>query len=90
MSLTEERREELLEIANSLSNEDLRYLLDINSDRLTVYCGFIENRLVCDDVLWCTLNGSKVQLNLTHCETDLRENTAWHYALYGNRNDGDK
>ena len=90
MKLTEERRSELLDMANSLSNEDLRYFLDINSDRLMVYCGFIENRVVSDEVLWCSLNGGKVQINLANSETDLRDNTSWHYALYGNRKDGDK
>jgi hypothetical protein len=81
--------EEILDLANNLTNENLRYLLDIMSDRLMVHCGVIENRCVGDDVGWCTLNGSKVQLNLQHCETDLRENKSWAWALYGERNETD-
>jgi len=79
------KREKLLKLANKLSNEDLLYLLNVSTDRLSVYCGYIDNRCVTDDVLWCSMNGTKIQLNLMHCEEDLRKNRSWHYALYGTK-----
>ena len=81
------KNEDILELSNNLTNENLRFLLDVMAERITVHCGTIDNRCVGDDILCCTLNGSKVQINLMHSEKDLKENDSWHWALYGDRND---
>jgi hypothetical protein len=75
--------DEVIDVSNNLTNENLRFLLDIMSERLMVYCGTIDNRCLSDEVRCCTLNGGMVQINLMNSQKDLRENASWHRMLYG-------
>lgn len=54
---------ELLNIANSLSNDDLCTLLNMVSDRLFVFYGVHDNMQQTSDVAFACLNGASVQIN---------------------------
>ena len=76
--------ERLWEVANKLSNEDLCHLINMVSERLSVFVGVVDNKIIEDRVLWASLNGATVQINLHSCElADLRQNEEWAWALNG-------
>ena len=76
--------EKLWEVVNKLSNEDLCHLINMVSERLSVFVGVVDNKIIEDRVLWASLNGATVQINLHSCELgDLRQNEEWAWALNG-------
>ena len=62
--------EELVDIANSLSNDDLCQLMNIVSERLFVYYGAYNNCQLTSDVHFACLNGASVQINTVSSEYD--------------------
>ena len=62
--MKEPRMKELIEIANSLSNEDVCHLLDMLSDRMMVWVSDEDGNSSLIDVENADLNGSSVQINL--------------------------
>ena len=60
------RTEELLKIANDLSNEDVCTLIEMLGDRVEVFLGTnTDGHMVCSEIESACLNGCSVQLNLT-------------------------
>jgi|TARA_R100000482_G_C5082827_1_gene126961 hypothetical protein len=57
------KTEELLDIANSLSNDDLCTLINMVSDRLFVFYGVHDNMQQMSDVTFACMNGASVQIN---------------------------
>jgi len=75
-------QEKLVDIANSLSNEDLCHLISMLADRFDVYYGCHNKVMLSSGVEFACPNGATVQIN---CKTadleDLKEDTAFLYAL---------
>ena len=82
------KHSEILEIANSLSNEDICHLIFILSDRIDVYIGKMDRMQIASTISSVCLNGPTVQINLETAELDdMRENDWIHDAcltLFGN------
>ena len=64
------KTEDLLEIANSLSNDDLCHLINMVSDRLFVFYGVHENMQQMSDVSFACLNGACVQITTESADLD--------------------
>lgn len=57
-------QKELVDLVNGLSNEDIRKVMEIISDRVDVYVGLVGNRCVMGEIESAVLNGTSVQVNL--------------------------
>ena len=57
------RTEELINIVNSLSNDDLMFIMNVCSDRITVYIGSYKNRMISFNGVDCCSNGCFIQIN---------------------------
>ena len=64
------KTEDLLEIANSLSNDDLCHLLNMVSDRLFVFYGVHDKMQQSSNVTFACLNGACVQINTESADQD--------------------
>lgn len=75
-------REELFDMANDLSNEDLCFLINCMSNRLEVYFGSLAMCCLSSDVMGASINGTVVQINCMNAELDdLREDEFIRHAL---------
>ena len=68
--MNRERMDQLIEVANGLSNDDLCYLINLISDRCDVFIGSMGGRLLESQIVWASLNGVQIQINLDTCELD--------------------
>jgi hypothetical protein len=64
------KTEDLLEIANSLSNDDLCHLINMVSDRLFVFYGVHDKMQQSSNVTFACLNGACVQINTESSDQD--------------------
>ena len=82
------KHRKILNIANSLSNEEICRLIFILSDRIDVYIGRMGRMQIASTISSVSLNGPSVQINLETAELDdMRENDWIHDAcltLFGN------
>jgi hypothetical protein len=66
--------EKVLGIANSLSNEEICNLIEVLSDRMSVYIGKHNSVMLSSEIESVCLNGCNVQINLdSSCYEDLKE-----------------
>lgn len=76
------QREEILELANSLSNADLCQLLNILGDRLDIYLGQLGRVCIETEFTTAFMNGSRIQVNTTLSELeDVRHDGQIQYAI---------
>ena len=74
--------DELVNLANSLSNDDVCFLLNALSDRMTVFYGCLNRVQLSSDVAWVCTNGVSIQINTDSAELeDLIEDRAFSYAI---------
>ena len=57
------RTEELINIVNSLSNDDLMFIMNVCSDRITVYVGSYKRHMISYNGIDCCSNGCLIQIN---------------------------
>lgn len=74
--------DDLIDVSNRLTNENLRDLILMTSNRIDVFVGAIDRCQITSEVDSCYLNGAVVQINLklTQLE-DIRDNDFIKYAL---------
>lgn len=76
--MNRERREEVIAIANGLSNDDICYLINLISERCSVFVGCMGNRQLSSEITWACINGTLIQINLETAEEDLvSEHSNW-------------
>jgi len=56
-------QEELIKITNSLSNDDLIFIMNAFSDRICVYAGSYKNHSIAFEKIDCCSNGCMIQIN---------------------------
>jgi len=77
-----DRFEEIITLANTLSNEDLCTLINAVASRLNIYVGSMGRVCISSEVEHACLNGMTVQINTTMAQLDdMREDSAMQYAL---------
>ena len=69
---TEERRKELFDLANNLSNVDICFLLNFfaGDKKMRLFVGVLDNSCVLTELSHVTPNGTEFQLNATSCDLD--------------------
>jgi hypothetical protein len=69
---SEERREELIDLANNLSNVDICFLLNLfaGDKKMRLFVGVLDNSCVLTELSHVTLNGMDLQLNAASCDLD--------------------
>ena len=69
---SKERVDELIDLANNLSNVDTCFLLNVlvNMKPMDIYLGTLDNTCVSTELSHVTLNGTVLQLNATSCDLD--------------------
>jgi hypothetical protein len=73
---------EIIELANTLSNEDLCTLINAVAPRLNIYLGSMGGVCISTEVGYACLNGMTVQINTEMAQLDdMRENDGIQYAL---------
>ncbi len=55
--------EELIKLTNSLSNDDLKFIINAFSERICVYAGSYKNHAISFGRVECTSNGCMIQIN---------------------------
>jgi len=76
------RKEEMFDLANDLSNEDLCFLINCMSNRFEVYFGSLAMCALSSEVMDASMNGTVVQINCMKAELDdLREDEFIRHAL---------
>ena len=76
------QRDEILAIANSLSNDDLCLLLNVLGDRVDIYLGLLGRVCIETEFSSACLNGARIQVNTTLSDLDdVREDRQIQYAL---------
>jgi hypothetical protein len=75
--MNEKRREELIEMANALSNDDICFLINLVSRRCDVFIGTMGERQLSSEIVWACLNGMEIQINLETCEEDSIADLPW-------------
>lgn len=76
-----DRFEEIIELANTLSNEDLCTLINAVAPRLDIYVGSMGVQIATEVESAC-MNGPTVQINSVMAQLDdMREDSAIQYAL---------
>jgi hypothetical protein len=77
-----DRFEEIIELANTLSNEDLCTLINAVAPRLDIFVGSMGNVCISTEVENACMNGMTVQINSVMAQLDdMREDSAIQYAL---------
>ena len=77
-----DRKKELLDFANDLSNEDLCFLINCMANRCEVYFGSLAKCVLSSEVMDACINGTIVQINCKNAELDdLREDDFFKYAI---------
>ncbi len=77
-----DRFEEIIELANTLSNEDLCTLINAVAPRLDIYVGLMGRVCISSEVEHACMNGMTVQINTVMAQLDdMREDSAIQYAL---------
>lgn len=61
---------QIVEIANGLSNDDLVRLIDVVSSRLEVFVGILNNCCITGSVKGACTNGTIVQINMELTQLD--------------------
>jgi hypothetical protein len=73
---------EIIELANTLSNEDLCTLINAVAPRLDIYVGSMGRVQISTEVEHASLNGMTVQINTAMAQLeDMREDDGIQYAL---------
>ena len=68
---SEERCQQLIDLANNLSNVDICFLLNALSNRqIDIFLGTLGNTCVSTELSHVSLNGTFLQLNATSCDLD--------------------
>lgn len=76
------RKEELFDMANDLSNEDICFLINCMSNRFEVYFGSLAMCVLSSEVRDACMNGTVVQINCMNAELDdLRDDEFIRHAL---------
>tara|TARA_B110000977_G_C10649906_1_gene327536 strand:- start:26 stop:310 length:285 start_codon:yes stop_codon:yes gene_type:complete len=73
---------EIIDLANTLSNEDLCTLINAVAPRLNIYVGSMGRVCISSEVGHACLNGMTVQINTEMAQLDdMREDDGIQYAL---------
>lgn len=76
--MNRERREEVIDIANGLSNDDICFLLNLISDRALVFVGAMGGRVIDCPIEWVSLNGALIQISLESSAFDsIADHSDW-------------
>ena len=68
---SEERCEQLIDLANNLSNVEICFLLNaLSSRQIDIFLGTLDNTCVSTKLSHVSLNGPFLQLNATSCDLD--------------------
>ena len=68
---SKERVDELIDLANNLSNVDTCFLLNaLSNKQIDIFLGMLGNTCVSTELSHVTLNGTILQLNATSCDLD--------------------
>jgi hypothetical protein len=72
----------IINLANTLSNDDLCTLINAVAPRLDIYVGLMGKVCISTEVDNACMNGMTVQINTTMAQLDdMREDSAMEYAL---------
>ena len=82
MEVSKKRHQEIINLANTLSNDDLCTLINAVSSRLDVYLGSIGLVCISTEVEYAHMNGMTVQVNTTMAQLDdMREDDQIQHAM---------
>tara|TARA_B100000767_G_C19332936_1_gene356459 strand:+ start:238 stop:519 length:282 start_codon:yes stop_codon:yes gene_type:complete len=77
-----ERFLEIIDLANTLSNEDLCTLINAVASRLDIYVGSLGRVCISTEVEHACMNGMTVQINTVMAQLDdMREDSGIEYGL---------
>ena len=77
-----ERFSEIIDLANTLSNEDLCTLINAVASRLDIYVGSLGRVCISTEVEHACMNGMTVQINTVMAQLDdMREDLGIEYGL---------
>ena len=77
-----ERFLEIIDLANTLSNEDLCTLINAVASRLDIYVGSLGRVCISTEVEHACMNGMTVQINTVMAQLDdMREDSGIQYGL---------
>jgi len=77
-----ERFSEIIDLANTLSNEDLCTLINAVAPRLDIYVGALARVCISTEVEHACMNGMTVQINTVMAQLDdMREDSGIQYGL---------
>ena len=73
---------DVIEIFNSLSNNDLCKLINMMGDRADIYIGCLGRTCISTEITWACMNGAGIQINTKLSELeDIREDDSVNIAI---------